>query len=390
MIGKTKLLFLALLLGSFSHVVWAEGDFLRKYVSRLVMQLKNENSFQRSRASQELISLGPRIINPLVAYFPRAHYLTKREIIYILRQNSSPKTLNFLFTAIQDQDEGVRDQVALAFLEQVNEIPDLLSRLKKIQVTSRSLKSTLLDLEESITFKKVEEELGALVSSRGNYSVSSEQFTPLREMGKSAILPLLEIFEDNGHLFLYRDLNNNQDQAYKVRLLAGHALGEFSNSIRGIEKVRVVTVLRQLRATQSPGIQEAVACVLFKMGERSFLDRKVRYCKQQISQKPKDAENYFDLAMLYIRTNRSHRGISYLKKAIRLDPDYALAHYNLSLVYAQNEEKEKALDSIKQALLCGYDDIDLIRKDEGLQSIHNDFRFKLLMENLERRLVPPK
>jgi tetratricopeptide (TPR) repeat protein len=55
-------------------------------------------------------------------------------------------------------------------------------------------------------------------------------------------------------------------------------------------------------------------------------------------------------------------------------------YYNLACAYAQIQNKKRALENLKLALEHGFDDIELIKKDEDLAFLHDNEEFQKLIK----------
>lgn len=81
-------------------------------------------------------------------------------------------------------------------------------------------------------------------------------------------------------------------------------------------------------------------------------------------------------AYLFIK-DYEHSKRDYLK-TITLNPNLSTAYYNLACIYALQNNKEKALDWLQKSIKKGFKDLEHMKKDPDLNSLHGDKRFKEL------------
>lgn len=97
---------------------------------------------------------------------------------------------------------------------------------------------------------------------------------------------------------------------------------------------------------------------------------------------PDDADVIGMLAHYYTRAGRIDDGLALDLRLVQLDPENATAHYNLACSLALKNRKAEALDALREALSRGYDDLNWLKKDTDLKSLHSFPPFVELLREL--------
>ncbi len=105
--------------------------------------------------------------------------------------------------------------------------------------------------------------------------------------------------------------------------------------------------------------------------------------EEALSAQPNDTDILRYLAHAYTLVERAEEGLLADQRLVKLMPTDARVHYNLACSYALTGRKEEALDTLEEALGLGFEDLELLRNDEDLETLHTEPRF----EAIERRLA---
>ncbi len=106
----------------------------------------------------------------------------------------------------------------------------------------------------------------------------------------------------------------------------------------------------------------------------------IREYKKIVDKYPKDAYSWYRLGYSYLVLRRLDEGIDAFSKTILFKFQYPGSHYNLACAYALNGNKEKALDHFEKSIRAGYRRIEDIQADGDLKSLHDEPRYKLILE----------
>jgi Flp pilus assembly protein TadD len=115
-------------------------------------------------------------------------------------------------------------------------------------------------------------------------------------------------------------------------------------------------VERQARALPFPGLltgepfQRNVFTYGIAMYQHGYLDQAAASFRQVIGTDPENAEAYYNLGTLYLRTNDIAQARHFLEQTLKVKPDYAEAWNNLGMIAAQQGEFESAIQNFQHAL----------------------------------------
>lgn len=104
--------------------------------------------------------------------------------------------------------------------------------------------------------------------------------------------------------------------------------------------------------------------------------------EEALTSSPEDTDVLRYLAHAYTVVGRVQDGLRADQRLVHLLPSDARARYNLACSYALTGRKEDALETLRDALELGFDDLDLLRNDEDLESLRSEPAFR----EIERRI----
>jgi tetratricopeptide (TPR) repeat protein len=86
------------------------------------------------------------------------------------------------------------------------------------------------------------------------------------------------------------------------------------------------------------------------MYQHGYLDQAARSFQQVIAAKPENADAYYNLGTLRLRSNNFEEARSYLERTIQLQPNYPEAWNNLGMIAAQQGRMEEAIEDFQKSL----------------------------------------
>jgi serine/threonine protein kinase len=113
----------------------------------------------------------------------------------------------------------------------------------------------------------------------------------------------------------------------------------------------------------------------------NLLQRAILTLENQLMKAPEDARARSLLASIYAEVGREDDARREMKFAVTLRPNDPTLHYNCACTYAMIGASEEAIESLRRAWDSGYRDIEWVRSDPDLVSLHGDPEFD--------RLYPP-
>ncbi len=376
-----------------------------QYIPELISLLDHECSSKRMWAAGQLCLIGEEAQKIIMQKYPSVSYRARREMVSILSKNPTDATKEYLIKCLFDMDYGVRNRVSVAFLSLCDQDKELWGRVKLLTHKNKEIKKSIETLLRTLVYKKVEKELGNLVSPQGGFGFYEGQFKNMLYLQEDAVDPLLEIFTQKDYLFVHIEQQEKEWNAYTIRYLAGEALSQFEPWMKS-KKAKVLVALQDMIAQsqdqKEDQLREIAMTALYFLGDKSYLEERIR--KYQINiqtyeaiigsrklfieeYQHKLAENYSELGMIYLRIRQGKKGIDMLKKAISLDPKNGLVYYNLACAYACLNEIEQALDALEAAVDRGYDDFAWMLKDGDLRNLHNTKRFQDVIKKLQDKAI---
>ena len=110
--------------------------------------------------------------------------------------------------------------------------------------------------------------------------------------------------------------------------------------------------------------------------QQEDLDFEVRFYEKILERKPDFIEALMALGDLYTKKGRYVDGLKVDQKLAQLRPDDATVFYNLACSYSLVNNIDEALGTIKRAIEYGYDNFEYIERDNDLDNLRRDRRFK--------------
>jgi tetratricopeptide (TPR) repeat protein len=88
-----------------------------------------------------------------------------------------------------------------------------------------------------------------------------------------------------------------------------------------------------------------------------------------------------ELSIIYINKQAYEQALPLLEKIVELEPDSISAHYNLACLYAKYGKIEKSLRWLRKCVELGFNDWQLLEKDDDLKNIRDSLYYKELINS---------
>jgi len=115
------------------------------------------------------------------------------------------------------------------------------------------------------------------------------------------------------------------------------------------------------------------------MISREDLNFEISFYEKLLRKKPDFINALVALAEAYTRTGRYKEGLKIDQRLVELKPADPIAHYNLACSYSLLKIADASLLALKKAIDLGYRDFAFIEKDQDLEFIRKDPRYKELL-----------
>ncbi|MHC4959652.1 MAG: TPR end-of-group domain-containing protein [Planctomycetota bacterium] len=107
--------------------------------------------------------------------------------------------------------------------------------------------------------------------------------------------------------------------------------------------------------------------------------------EEALAEDPRDTDALRYLAHAYNLIGRHEDGIGIDKRLVALHPDDPRVRYNLACSFALSDRQAEALETLAQAVELGFEDINLMRKDQDLDGLRSDPRYLLMEADVAKR-----
>ena len=109
------------------------------------------------------------------------------------------------------------------------------------------------------------------------------------------------------------------------------------------------------------------------------LDFQIAFYEGLLGKKPDFVQALILLGELYTRKGFIEKGLDVDRKLVDLRPDDPVVHYNLACDYSLLKMPEQSLAALQTSLHLGYRDFGWLEKDEDLDFVRQDERFRKLV-----------
>ena len=107
--------------------------------------------------------------------------------------------------------------------------------------------------------------------------------------------------------------------------------------------------------------------------------------KWAVRLEPKDADLWYELGLTYAMMKNPRDARPILKKALRLNPAHFWAWYDLACLDALERNTEGAFRHLNKSVDCGFRNLEHLLKDDDLESIREDARWRQVVRRIRRR-----
>ncbi|MEZ6188980.1 MAG: tetratricopeptide repeat protein [Planctomycetota bacterium] len=157
---------------------------------------------------------------------------------------------------------------------------------------------------------------------------------------------------------------------------------------------QAIPALRALLELEpSVDVRALAAIGLFRLGDRTGAEwlavHSLELPQGQLS--PRElAAIHMDQGLRYLKLKRLERAEREFQRVLECEPENEVAWYNLACTYARWGRHDEAFAHLEQAVARGFTDVEHIRKDPDLESLHQDPRFAALLESLQQETPDEK
>ena len=103
-----------------------------------------------------------------------------------------------------------------------------------------------------------------------------------------------------------------------------------------------------------------------------------------VKQKPNYIDALIPLAEVYTKAGFYEKGLKVDKKLVKLRKKDPNVHYNLACSLALTGKTEQSFAALERAMKLGYSDLEHMKQDPDLKSLHSDPRFQELLKKKNR------
>ena len=105
-------------------------------------------------------------------------------------------------------------------------------------------------------------------------------------------------------------------------------------------------------------------------------DFELNFYEKILERKPDFIEALMALGDLYTKKGKHEEGLKIDQRLARLRPEDDTVLYNLACSYSLMNNVDEALVTIKRAIENGYDNMEYLERDDDLDNLRRDQRFK--------------
>ncbi len=114
----------------------------------------------------------------------------------------------------------------------------------------------------------------------------------------------------------------------------------------------------------------------------SYSDFEIRFYERLLRDNPNFADALIPLAEAYTKKGLYQKGLVIDKRLAKLQKSDPIVHYNLACSFALIGERDKAFRALKTSIKLGYSDVQHLKRDDDLKSLHTDPRFNEILTSL--------
>ncbi len=162
--------------------------------------------------------------------------------------------------------------------------------------------------------------------------------------------------------------------------------GQAANSLIRVGTLEDLKFLQKIGLTskiQAPAITaEIYLSQGIKYSQAKRYKESIEEFKKALKDAPDDFRTHYEIGMAYLLTKQFALSVSHLRKCLKQQPENHLVHYNLACSYSLMNDTDGAIRHLALSVENGYSDIAHMEKDEDLDNIRSDPRYKKLVQEL--------
>lgn len=178
---------------------------------------------------------------------------------------------------------------------------------------------------------------------------------------------------------LVRRIGGRLEEYERLDWRARRALIHRLEKLGGAEAVP--TLRRILEAEESQAVRIFAAESLARLGDPVGVKTlKLANLEERVFIRAVTVEIFMAQGLRYLREDEYEKAAAEFLKILEIAPEDELAHYNLACTYSLWGRADEAFESLRLALENGFDGFDHMEKDEDLDPIREDGRYRELLE----------
>jgi tetratricopeptide (TPR) repeat protein len=115
------------------------------------------------------------------------------------------------------------------------------------------------------------------------------------------------------------------------------------------------------------------------------LDFEISFFENLLEKRPDFTEALVALGDAYTKKGRFQDGLRIDQQLAVLRPEDSLVQYNLACDYSLLHDADRSLQALHRAISLGYDDFSFMDKDQDLEFIRGDPRYKALVSQFDKK-----
>jgi len=116
------------------------------------------------------------------------------------------------------------------------------------------------------------------------------------------------------------------------------------------------------------------------------IEFEIQFYEALLTKNPNFVEALAALGDAYTKRGLYQKGLVVDERLAKIKPDDPVVLYNLACSYSLLNDLDKAFVFVKKAVTFGYCDFHHMQRDEDLNNLRSDSRFKRYMINLKKKL----
>ncbi len=118
--------------------------------------------------------------------------------------------------------------------------------------------------------------------------------------------------------------------------------------------------------------------------DRKLVEFEIRFYEGIIKNRPNYVDALIPLADAYTRNGELTKGLSIDQRLSRLCKRDPIVFYNLACSYALVGKKRLAISKLRKSVELGYHDLEHLKRDPDLKSLHQDTGFEEVVRMLSK------